>query len=181
MRDDHSGGLVLCEHREGSLVRFLLPGVLPGVECLRRDLRKQVSASGAEVVMGIFSRELTEERQGQEWWHCHGRHWQELQASPVLTQTLRAPGPGERSNYYSWLSWALPTPGEDVDKNMDVDDAENKDVGMGKHKKTEHRQDVAGCGLGEMSTTGKDVAHGKDVDQRKNKDQTIRGTVYLWI
>lgn len=102
-------------------------------------------------------------------------------ATLVLIQTLRAPGPRERSNYYSWLLRAVPMTGEDVDKKVDVDHEENKDVGLGKHKKTKHRQDVAvklDVDQEEMSITGKDVAHRKDADQRKNKDQTTMGTAY---
>lgn len=98
----------------------------------------------------------------------------------MLTQTLRAPGPGERSNYYSWLLWVVPAPGEDVDKKVDVDHEENKDVGMGKHKKTERRQDVAvrlDVDQGERSITGEDVVRGKDANQRKSKDQAMRTTV----
>lgn len=80
--------------------------------------------------------------------------------SLVLIQILRAPGPRERSNYYSWLSWAVPVqaPGEDVDEKVDVDHEKNKDVGMGKHKKTEHRQDVA---------VRLDVDHGGDEHHRE--------------
>lgn len=67
-----------------------------------------------------------------------------------------------------------------MDTNVDVDHTENKDVGMGKHKKAEHRQDEAvrlDVDPGEMSITGKDAVHGKDADQRKNKDQTVMATV----
>lgn len=78
MRDGHSGGLALCEHKEGCLARFVVPGALPRVECLVSELRKRVSASEAEVAMGIWAEEITEESHGQEWWSCHRQHCQEL-------------------------------------------------------------------------------------------------------
>lgn len=40
MRGSHSGRLALCEHSEGYLDRFVVPGVLPGVECLVRESQK---------------------------------------------------------------------------------------------------------------------------------------------
>ena len=85
MRDGHSGGLALCEHREGYLARSVVPGVLPGVKCLVRDLGKQVSGSGAAIAVGTWGREITEDWHGQEWWCCHGQHGQELQDNLVLT------------------------------------------------------------------------------------------------
>lgn len=45
MRDGHSGGLALCEHREGYLARSVVPGVLPGVKCLVRDHQNILYAS----------------------------------------------------------------------------------------------------------------------------------------
>lgn len=40
MRDSPGGGLALREHSEGYLARCMVPGVLPGVECLVRESQK---------------------------------------------------------------------------------------------------------------------------------------------
>lgn len=79
--------------------------------------------------------------------------------------------PGGRGNDDNQLLWEVECglgskPEEDVDEKVDADPEEKEDVGMGNHKKTEHREDVAVSLDADQRKmiTGEDVAHGHDKD-----------------